>query len=104
MRGKAAWFSGSARRAPALFLAAARVAAALSAGAASADGGTLLEDVRLFDTYTGEQVAAGHKSLAYRLRFRAPDRTLTDEETTAARDAAVAEAGRQVGAVLRGEG
>jgi phenylalanyl-tRNA synthetase beta chain len=82
---------------------AARVAAALSAGAASVDGGTLLEDVRLFDTYTGEQVAAGHKSLAYRLRFRAPDRTLTDEETAAARDAAVAEAGRQVGAVLRGE-
>ena len=67
------------------------------------DGGGLLEEVRLFDIYTGEQVAAGHKSLAYRLRFRAPDRTLTDEETTAARDAAVAEAGREVGAVLRGE-
>jgi phenylalanyl-tRNA synthetase beta chain len=83
---------------------AARVAAALAAGVASADGGSLLEGVRLFDIYTGEQVAAGHKSLAYRLRFRAPDRTLTDEETTAARDAAVAEAGRQVGAVLRGEG
>jgi phenylalanyl-tRNA synthetase beta chain len=83
---------------------AARVAAALVAGVAGADGGSLLEDVRLFDTYTGEQVAAGHKSLAYRLRFRAPDRTLTDEETAAARDAAVAEAGRQVGAVLRGEG
>ncbi len=83
-------------------VAAAQVAAALAAGAAAADGGTLLEDVRLFDVYTGEQVPAGHKSLAYRLRFRAPDRTLTDEETTAARDAAVAEAGRQVGAVLRG--
>jgi phenylalanyl-tRNA synthetase beta chain len=82
----------------------ARVAAALAAGVAGADGGSLLEDVRLFDIYTGEQVAEGHKSLAYRLRFRAPDRTLTDEETTAARDAAVAEAGRQVGAVLRGEG
>jgi phenylalanyl-tRNA synthetase beta chain len=83
---------------------AAQVAAALAAGVAGADGGSLLEDVRLFDIYTGEQVAAGHKSLAYRLRFRAADRTLTDEETTAARDAAVAEAGRQVGAVLRGEG
>jgi phenylalanyl-tRNA synthetase beta chain len=84
-------------------VAAAQVAAALTAGAAGADGGGLLEEVRLFDIYTGEQVAAGHKSLAYRLRFRAADRTLTDEETTAARDAAVAEAGRQVGAVLRGE-
>jgi phenylalanyl-tRNA synthetase beta chain len=83
---------------------AARVEAALEAGAATVDGGSLLEDVALFDIYAGEQVAAGHKSLAYRLRFRAPDRTLTDEETTAARDAAVAEAGRQVGAVLRGEG
>jgi phenylalanyl-tRNA synthetase beta chain len=79
----------------------AQIEAALTAGAAGPDG-TLLEDVALFDIYAGEQVAEGHKSLAYRLRFRAPDRTLTDEETTAARDAAVAEAGRRVGAVLRG--
>jgi phenylalanyl-tRNA synthetase beta chain len=82
---------------------AAEVQAALAAGASSAagDGGELLEDVRLFDSYTGEQVGEGNKSLAYRLRFRAADRTLTDEETSAARDAAVAEAGRRVGAVLR---
>jgi phenylalanyl-tRNA synthetase beta chain len=82
---------------------AAQVEAALAAGASSAggDGGGLLEDVRLFDIYTGEQVGKGNKSLAYRLRFRAPDRTLTDEETSAARDAAVAEAARRVGAVLR---
>jgi len=79
---------------------AAEVEAALAAGAAGADGG-LLEEVRLFDTYTGEQVGEGNKSLAYRMRFRAPDRTLTDEETNAARDAAVAEAARRVGAVLR---
>jgi phenylalanyl-tRNA synthetase beta chain len=82
---------------------AAQVQAALAAGVSSAagDGGELLEDVRLFDIYTGEQVGEGNKSLAYRLRFRAPDRTLTDEETSAARDAAVAEAARRVGAVLR---
>jgi phenylalanyl-tRNA synthetase beta chain len=81
---------------------AAQVQAALAAGASAAeDGGELLEDVRLFDIYTGEQVGEGNKSLAYRLRFRAPDRTLTDEETSAARDAAVAEAARRVGAVLR---
>ena len=82
---------------------AAQVQAALAAGASSAagDGRELLEDVRLFDIYTGEQVGEGNKSLAYRLRFRAPDRTLTDEETSAARDAAVAEAARRVGAVLR---
>ncbi len=75
---------------------AAAVQAALAAGA-----GDLLEDVRLFDVYTGSQVGARRKSLAYTLRFRAPDRTLTAAETTAARDAAVAEAGRRVGAVLR---
>jgi phenylalanyl-tRNA synthetase beta chain len=81
---------------------AAAVEAALVAGAAGSDGGSLLEEVALFDVYTGEPVAAGHKSLAYSLRFRAPDRTLTDEETAVARDAAVAEAQRRVGAVLRG--
>jgi phenylalanyl-tRNA synthetase beta chain len=81
---------------------AADVEAALSAGAAGADGGGLLEEIRLFDVYTGEQAGEGNKSLAYTLRFRAPDRTLTDEEVTAARDAAVAEAARRVGAVLRG--
>jgi phenylalanyl-tRNA synthetase beta chain len=81
---------------------AADVEAALAAGAAGADGGSLLEEVRLFDVYTGAQLGAGHKSLAYTLRFRAPDRTLTDSETIAARDAAVAEAARRTGAVLRG--
>jgi phenylalanyl-tRNA synthetase beta chain len=77
---------------------AADVETALVAGA-SATG--LLEDVRLFDVYTGEQAGEGRKSLAYTLRFRAPDRTLTAAEATAARDAAVAEAERRVGAVLR---
>ena len=76
---------------------AAEVEAALVAGAPA----DLLEDVRLFDVYTGAQVGEQRKSLAYTLRFRAPDRTLTAAETTAARDAAVAEAGRRVGAVLR---
>jgi phenylalanyl-tRNA synthetase beta chain len=81
---------------------AADVQAALVAGVAGADGAELLADVRLFDLYTGEQAGEGQKSLAYTLRFRAADRTLTVEETTALRDAAVAEAERQVGAVLRG--
>ncbi len=81
---------------------AAEVEEALSDGAAGPGGGSLLEEVALFDVYTGEQAGEGNKSLAYTLRFRAPDRTLTDEEVTAARDAAVAEAGRRVGAVLRG--
>jgi phenylalanyl-tRNA synthetase beta chain len=75
---------------------AADVEAALRTGA-----GGLLESIRLFDVYDGPQVGEGRKSLAYALRFRAPDRTLTVEETTAARDAAVAEAQRRTGAVLR---
>src|SRR5690606_32927954 len=75
----------------------AEVEAALREGA-----GELLESVRLFDVYTGPQVGEGNKSLAYTLRFRAPDRTLTVEETTAARDAAVALAAERTGARLRG--
>ena len=63
--------------------------------------GSLLETVRLFDVYTGDQVPAGKKSLAYALRFRAPDRTLTDAEVAQARDAAVALAGQRHGAALR---
>ncbi len=77
-------------------VAAADVGAALRAGA-----GELLEDVRLFDVYTGPQVEQGSRSLAFGLRFRAPDRTLTDLDVLAARDAAVAEAGSRFGAVLR---
>jgi phenylalanyl-tRNA synthetase beta chain len=77
-------------------LPAADVEAALRTGA-----GELLESIRLFDVYEGPQIGVGRKSLAYALRFRAPDRTLTVEDTTAARDAAVAEAQRRTGAVLR---
>ncbi|MGH3320926.1 MAG: phenylalanine--tRNA ligase subunit beta [Streptosporangiaceae bacterium] len=76
---------------------AAEVEVALRDGA-----GELLESVRLFDVYTGAQVGEGNRSLAYALRFRAPDRTLTVEEATAARDGAVAEAARRMGAALRG--
>ncbi|WP_026415003.1 phenylalanine--tRNA ligase subunit beta [Actinomadura oligospora] len=76
---------------------AAEVASALRDGA-----GELLESLRLFDVYTGEQVGEGRKSLAYSLRFRASDRTLTAEEANGARDAAVAVAAERTGAVLRG--
>jgi phenylalanyl-tRNA synthetase beta chain len=81
---------------------AAEVEAALRAGVDAHGAGELLESIRLFDLYTGEQAGEGRKSLAYTLRFRAADRTLTVEETTGARDAAVAAATERVGAVLRG--
>ncbi|MFG2499026.1 phenylalanine--tRNA ligase subunit beta [Streptomyces sp. NPDC048441] len=64
--------------------------------------GELLESLRLFDVFTGEQIGADKKSLAYALRFRAADRTLTVDEASAARDAAVALATERTGAVLRG--
>ncbi len=64
--------------------------------------GELLESVRLFDVYTGEQVGEGKRSLAFALRLRAPDRTLTDEEVKAARDGAVALAAERHGATQRG--
>jgi len=63
--------------------------------------GELCESVRLFDVYTGEQIGAGRKSLAFALRFRAPDRTLTEAETAVARDAAVALAAERHGAQQR---
>ncbi|MEU6006488.1 phenylalanine--tRNA ligase subunit beta [Streptomyces sp. NPDC047453] len=76
---------------------AADVEAALREGA-----GELLESIRLFDLYeNAEQLGEGRKSLAYALRFRAPDRTLTVDEASAARDAAVALAAERTGAELR---
>jgi phenylalanyl-tRNA synthetase beta chain len=64
--------------------------------------GELLEEVRLFDVYTGAQLGESRKSLTFALRFRAADRTLTEDEASAARDAAVQTAAERVGAVLRG--
>ena len=72
------------------------VTEALRAGA-----GELIEEVRLVEVYTGPQVGAGNKSLNFRLRFRATDRTLTEDEATAARITAVASAAECVGATQR---
>jgi phenylalanyl-tRNA synthetase beta chain len=66
-----------------------------------AGSGELLEHLELFDVYTGEQAGEGKRSLAYALRFRAPDRTLTVEEATAAKDTAVALSTERFGATLR---
>ncbi|GAB3582638.1 phenylalanine--tRNA ligase subunit beta [Amycolatopsis endophytica] len=79
----------------------AQVPAAELAEALVTGGGSLLEDTSLFDVYTGDQVGEGKRSLAYKLRFRAADRTLTVDEATEARDAAIAEATTRHGAELR---
>ena len=63
--------------------------------------GASLEGIALFDVYRGDQIPAGHKSLAYRLSFREVGRTLTTEQVSGLRDAAVAAAAAAVGAVQR---
>jgi phenylalanyl-tRNA synthetase beta chain len=65
-------------------------------------GGALLRDAHVFDVYRGAQVGAGRASLAVRLEFRAPDRTLTDEEVDQRRGKIVAALRDQVGGELRG--
>lgn len=75
---------------------AAEVRSALRDGA-----GELLEDIALFDVFTGAQVGEGNKSLTFSLRFRASDRTLTEDEANAAKMAAVDAAAERVGARLR---
>lgn len=79
----------------------AEVPAAEVAGALRDGAGKLLEELNLFDVYTGSQVGEGKRSLAYSLRFRAPDRTLKLTEATKARDAAVIAVADRFGASLR---
>ncbi|HZB71799.1 MAG TPA: phenylalanine--tRNA ligase subunit beta [Acidimicrobiales bacterium] len=76
-------------------------AAAVEQALRSADG-DLLADVALFDVYRGEPVPAGRRSLAYRIRFQAMDRTLTDAEVAAARARLVDAVESTVPATLRG--
>jgi len=65
-------------------------------------GGNLVKAVTLFDIYSGPQVPAGKKSLAYSLSFQALDRQLTDDEVIKVRQRIVARLGKEVGATLRG--
>ena len=70
-------------------------------GAVREAGGKLLEDVRVFDLYRGAQVGEGRKSLALALTFRAPDRTLSDEDIAPLRERIVAELRDTLGGELR---
>jgi phenylalanyl-tRNA synthetase beta chain len=79
----------------------AHVPAQAVADAVREGAGELLEDVQLFDVFTGPQIGEDRKSLTFALRFRAPDRTLTEDDASAARDAAVRRAAEAVGAELR---
>ncbi|MCL1821045.1 MAG: phenylalanine--tRNA ligase subunit beta [Oscillospiraceae bacterium] len=61
----------------------------------------LLESVELFDVYTGKQVSEGQRSLAYKLMFRSPERTLTDSEIDERVDKIIGDLNKKTGAVLR---
>jgi len=65
-------------------------------------GGNLLEAVELFDVYRGRPLEATDKSLAWRLRFQAPDRTLTEAEIDAAIEAIHVGLAADVGGRIRG--
>ncbi len=60
-----------------------------------------LEEARLFDVYTGDPIPPGKRSLAFRLSYRDPERTLTDEEINPHHEALVAALSRELGAELR---
>jgi phenylalanyl-tRNA synthetase beta chain len=58
--------------------------------------------VQLFDVYRGEQVGTGKKSLAYKLTYQDPERTLTDKEVSKMRQRIVKRLENELGAQLRG--
>lgn len=72
----------------------------VTAGIAAA-AGELLVELKLFDVYQGEQVAAGKKSLAYSLVLRSPERTLQEEDVTAVHTRVIEHLANQLGALLR---
>ncbi len=65
-------------------------------------GAPLIADAGVFDVYRGEQVGEGRVSLALHLAFRAPDRTLADEDVAPLRDEIVRALERELGGELRG--
>ena len=64
-------------------------------------GGPELREVRVFDVYRGEQVGEGRKSVALRLAFQSPERTLSDEDAATLRERIVAALAERFGAELR---
>ena len=79
-----------------------QVSAAALEAALWQGAGEMLESVWLMDIYRGDQVGPGRKSLAYRLVFRARQRTLTTKEVNGFRDRAIQTAATTVGAAQRG--
>jgi phenylalanyl-tRNA synthetase beta chain len=65
-------------------------------------GRPLVEDAIVFDVYTGKPIPAGRKNLAYAIRYRSPERTLTDPEVNEAHQRIIEEVNRRLGGSLRG--
>ncbi|PTL80848.1 phenylalanine--tRNA ligase subunit beta [Vitiosangium sp. GDMCC 1.1324] len=64
-------------------------------------GGPLVEDAFIFDVYTGKPIPEGRKNLAYAIRYRSPERTLTDAEVGAAHQRIISEVNQRLGGALR---
>jgi phenylalanyl-tRNA synthetase beta chain len=64
-------------------------------------GGNLLADLTLFDVFRGGQIGAGKKSLAYKLTYQHPERTLTDDEVAKLRSRITKRLEQELGAQLR---
>jgi phenylalanyl-tRNA synthetase beta chain len=83
------------------FVVAEEVPAAQVQDAIRKAGGTLLSNVELFDIYRGPQIAAGYKSLAYKLTYESLDEPLRDAQVAAARNRIIRRVGEAVGGTLR---
>ena len=70
--------------------------------AAREAAGPELREMRVFDVYRGDQIGAGKKSIAFRVAFQSPERTLSDEDAAALRQRIVAALAARLGATLRG--
>lgn len=65
------------------------------------EAGNLLEDFRVFDIYTGEQIQEGKKSIAFNMVFRSHEKTLKDQEVNEIIDKIVKSLTEEIGAILR---
>jgi phenylalanyl-tRNA synthetase beta chain len=77
------------------------VPAAALVDAARAAAGAELREMRFLSEYRGEQIPPGRKSLAFRVAFQSPERTLTDADAAGLRERIVAALGDRFGAELR---
>jgi len=64
-------------------------------------GGKLVEEVTLFDIYRGNQIPDGYKSMAYKIKYRSDEKTLTEEDISKVHNKVLNSLFNQIGASLR---